>query len=327
MQMMTISEAAAVLNVSSTTIRSWEQRFGYPIPQRSPGGHRRFVYGEIVALREGLAEGLSISSAVSRARDGLASDSRGLVAALRGYDSTRADQAIEAALALRSLERTVEEVITPALERIAAEDSIESAAWAFAAQWASDWFSRARRLFAPPFRPFSIVIADASRDALDAQSPSIRAVELLLARGGANVMSVAATCTVGVGELVAAREADVILVAGAHVDDDHVARWVYAARRSSRPELSVALYRRPRRAANGRAAGIDALPDEPVRAARAILQHLHARDPFEQRSPARYSLTVLHEKDGLPSSEAALADDRPARRRAATSARGRALVA
>jgi DNA-binding transcriptional MerR regulator len=324
MQLMTISEAAGLLNVSSNTLRSWEQRFGFPVAQRSAGGHRRFVHGEISALKEGLGQGLSISSAVSRARDDISSDSRAVAAAVRGFDAPRADRAVEAALSLCSLERVIEEVIVPALEQVAEHDSIGSAAWAFAAQWACDWFSRARRLFVAPFRPFSIVIADASRDSLDAHAPSIRALELLLARGGATVLSVPASCALGVREMVAGRDVDVIVLAGEHLDDDAVARWVYAARRGSPAELPVAVYKRSAGAATARVAGIGKLPDDPVRAARAVLQHLHARDPFEQRSPAQYSVTVLGERE---QPNRARTPAHQARRRAPATPRRRALAA
>src|SRR5438046_7503789 len=107
------SEAAALLNVSPNTLRAWERRFGYPKPQRSPGKHRLYTHGEIAALRDALQEGLSISSAVSRAREGLSADTDSLVGALSSFDRYRADSALEAALALRSLERSVEEVLLP----------------------------------------------------------------------------------------------------------------------------------------------------------------------------------------------------------------------
>ena len=63
------SEAAAVLNVSPNTLRAWERRFGYPKPQRTAGKHRLYTHGEVAALRDALQEGLSISSAICRARD------------------------------------------------------------------------------------------------------------------------------------------------------------------------------------------------------------------------------------------------------------------
>src|SRR4030088_2929012 len=100
MRYLKTSEAAALLNVSPNTLRAWERRFGFPKPQRSPGKHRLFTHGEVAALRDALQEGLSISSAVSRAREGLATDTNSLVGALVSYERERADSAMEAALAL-----------------------------------------------------------------------------------------------------------------------------------------------------------------------------------------------------------------------------------
>ena len=60
------TEAATLLNVSPSTLRAWEQRFGFPQPQRSPGGNRYYTDGEVAALRAALEGGLSISSAVAR---------------------------------------------------------------------------------------------------------------------------------------------------------------------------------------------------------------------------------------------------------------------
>ena len=90
MRYLKTSEAAALLNVSPNTLRAWERRFGFPKPQRSPGKHRLYMYGEIAALRDALQEGLSISSAVSRAREGLASDASALIGALVSYVNFRA---------------------------------------------------------------------------------------------------------------------------------------------------------------------------------------------------------------------------------------------
>ncbi|MBV9310517.1 MAG: MerR family DNA-binding transcriptional regulator, partial [Solirubrobacterales bacterium] len=146
MRYLKTSEAAALLNVSPNTLRAWERRFGFPKPQRSPGKHRLFTYGEVAALRDALQEGLSISSAISRAREGLATDSNSLIGALVSYERERADGAIEAALSLRSVERSVEEVLLPTLDEISSRYTTESAAWAFAAHWAGDWLRRARHL-------------------------------------------------------------------------------------------------------------------------------------------------------------------------------------
>src|ERR1700759_5201118 len=131
MRYLKTSEAAALLNVSPNTLRAWERRFGFPKPQRSPGKHRLFTHGEVAALRDALQEGLSISSAISRAREGLTADTSSLVGALASYERDRADAAIEAALALRSVERSVQEILLPSLDEIARRHTVDSAAWAF----------------------------------------------------------------------------------------------------------------------------------------------------------------------------------------------------
>src|SRR3954447_131584 len=68
------SEAAAALNVSPNTLRAWERRFAYPKPQRTAGQHRLYTDRDIFALRDALQQGLSISSAVARAREAVSED-------------------------------------------------------------------------------------------------------------------------------------------------------------------------------------------------------------------------------------------------------------
>src|SRR2546421_4153851 len=219
------SEAAALLNVSPNTLRAWERRFGYPKPQRSPGKHRLYTHGEVAALRDALQEGLSISSAVSRAREGLSADTNSLVGALVSYEGERADVAIEAALALRSVERSVEEVLLPTLDEISRRYGTESAAWAFSAHWAADWLRRAQRLAPPPVRPVSVVIGDASRDELDRDAPYIRALELFCVRAGIKVLSLSARGVAGVGDALALHPPHLVVLAGGPLAGDTVAPW------------------------------------------------------------------------------------------------------
>lgn len=44
--LLTIEEAALVFNVSSKTLRRWEEQ-GYISPLRTPGGHRRYSKDQI----------------------------------------------------------------------------------------------------------------------------------------------------------------------------------------------------------------------------------------------------------------------------------------
>jgi DNA-binding transcriptional MerR regulator len=269
------SEAAALLNVSPNTLRAWERRFGFPKPQRSPGKHRLFTHGEIAALRDALQEGLSISSAVSRAREGLAADANSLVGALVSYERERADAAIEAALALRTVERSVEEVLLPTLEEILRRNGSESAAWAFATHWASDWLRRAIRLSPPPVRPISVVLGDATRDELDPDAPHLRALELFCARAGMDVLSLSARGVIGIGDAVAVHRPNLVVVAGSHLDDDAVARWAYAIRLAG-GAVPVAVYRRGTDRVRERSTGARNLPAGAGAAQRRIVEILEA---------------------------------------------------
>lgn len=271
MRYLKTSEAAALLNVSPNTLRAWERRFDFPKPQRSPGKHRLFTHGEIAALRDALQEGLSISSAVSRAREGLAADANSLIGALVSYERERADAAIEASLALRSVERSIDEVLLPTLDEIARRYGVDSAGWAFAAHWGADWLRRALHLAPPPVRPASILIGDASRDELDRDSPYIRALELFSARAGINVLSLSARGIAGIGDAVAIQRPDLVVLAGSHLDDDTVARWSYAVRLAA-GAMPMAVYRRGAEQIRVRTTGARNLPASPRAAQRRILE-------------------------------------------------------
>src|SRR5918999_285034 len=116
--------AAELLGVSPNTLRSWERRFGYPKPRRTQGGHRQYDLAELESLRRALLETHNISSAIELARqrgEGPSSPSR-LVDAWDHFDETLADRVMEESLAVRSVERSVEEVLLPALELASERD-------------------------------------------------------------------------------------------------------------------------------------------------------------------------------------------------------------
>src|SRR4051812_31916673 len=158
--------AAAMLGVSPNTLRSWERRFGFPEPKRTPGGHRQFDLAEIEALRAAFEETQNISSAVSIARQrgaGPASPSR-LRSAFVRFDEEAADRLLEESLAVRSVERTVQELLLPSVESLAGAASLPpSPEYGFAWRYATGWLAAATRVAPPAMRREGILVFDASK--------------------------------------------------------------------------------------------------------------------------------------------------------------------
>jgi MerR family transcriptional regulator, light-induced transcriptional regulator len=221
--------AAAMLGVSPSTLRSWERRFGYPEPRRSAGGHRQFDVAEIEALRAAFQETQNVSSAIALARDrgaGPATPPR-LRGALTRFDEAEADRVLEESLAVRSVERTVEEVLLPAVDGL----DQGSAEQAFAWRWATGWLAAAKRVAPPASRDDAVVVFDSSAagdtDALHAQ-----ALELALRRRGLRTLTLAATLDpTRLSRALHAVDPRAVVLTGGHASLDALARVVYAARR------------------------------------------------------------------------------------------------
>jgi DNA-binding transcriptional MerR regulator len=180
--------AAEVLGVSPNTLRSWERRYGYPVPKRTPGNHRNYELVELQTLRDALAETGNISSAIelSRQRQEAPASGGTLLAAFESFDEDAADRAVEESLVLRPLERTVEEMLLPAIDELAANPERE-AELEFAARWATGWLHGARRLASTASRPAGILLLDSSRGS-DVEAVHAQALDLALRRAGFRVL-------------------------------------------------------------------------------------------------------------------------------------------
>jgi DNA-binding transcriptional MerR regulator len=180
--------AAEVLGVSPNTLRSWERRYGFPTPRRTAGNHRNYELVELQTLRDALADTGNISSAIELARQRQAAPASdgSLQSAFEGYDEAGADRAVEESLALRPLERTVEELLLPAIDRLAADPGSE-AELEFAVRWATGWLHGARRLASAASRPAGILLLDSSRGQ-DAEAVHTQALDLSLRRAGFRVL-------------------------------------------------------------------------------------------------------------------------------------------
>lgn len=66
---LSIGELANRTDVRAATLRSWEGRYGFPVPRRLTGGHRRYEMGDIALIQDVLrlrASGMSLAAAISQ---------------------------------------------------------------------------------------------------------------------------------------------------------------------------------------------------------------------------------------------------------------------
>lgn len=83
---LTIREMAARSGVAQGTLRMWESRYGFPVPQRLPSGHRRYSEGQVDLVRQIARDreaGLTMRAAIDRARRASAPAEDSIFAALR----------------------------------------------------------------------------------------------------------------------------------------------------------------------------------------------------------------------------------------------------
>jgi hypothetical protein len=64
----TAETAAALLGTSTAILRAWEERFGFPVPERSDDGQPFYPDEMMIALRQALSRQLSVASAITEAR-------------------------------------------------------------------------------------------------------------------------------------------------------------------------------------------------------------------------------------------------------------------
>ena len=228
--------AAELLGVSPNTLRSWERRFGYPEPRRSAGGHRQYELGELEALRRALLETHNISSAIEVARqrgEGPGSANR-LLEAFDRFDDHLADRFLEESLSLRSIERTVEELLLPAIDLAADRDGRE-AEHEFACRWATGWLHAQRRVAPPATRPDGVLLFDSS-SALGAEVLHVQALELALRRAGFRVLLLSiGLAQERVSRAMRALDPTALVLCGNGATLDIVGRLVYAVRQQGSP--------------------------------------------------------------------------------------------
>jgi len=258
--------AAAMLGVSPNTLRGWESRFGYPAPSRSEGGHRQFELAEVEALRQALAETGEIGSAIAIARERGAQGATParLQGAFACFDAARADRILEESMALRSVERTVEKVLLPAVDALAGGEQAQphghmatesslgggcdggrvgGPEYCFGWRYATGWLAAAQRVAPPSTREQGVLIFDASPP-LHADALRTQALELFLRRAGLRVLALPVELDGSrIGNALRALQPSALVLAGRGAELDVIGRLVYAARRSAGGEIDVLDFR------------------------------------------------------------------------------------
>ena len=265
------SEAAAYLNVSPNTLRSWEQRFGFPRPQRSPGRQRIYPFAELVALREALTNGLTVSSAVSLASDATAVDENALTAALLSFNYDHADRVMERGLSLGTPEGAMLQVLLPALGQIEVKAGRDSAPWAFASRWADEWLSRTQRLAVAADGSARLLFADCFDSSASLDWIRARMLEVFCVRAGMSTLRLPVSAGRSLERATAAFAPNVLVLGGQARSPRDVEAFIRVVRTRARP-LTCMRYLCP-----DRMRGSTPLPDSPALARDDVLKHLQPR--------------------------------------------------
>ncbi|HTA13736.1 MAG TPA: MerR family transcriptional regulator [Solirubrobacteraceae bacterium] len=297
MSVIRTNAAAALLGVSPNTLRSWESRFGYPRPRRTEGGHRQFDLSEIEALRQAFSETQDISSAISVARErgeGPSTPAR-LGSALGSFSEEKADRLMEESLAVRSVERTIESVLLPAVQALAPEDGSErqsdapapagSPEFCFAWRYATGWLAAAQRVAPPASREEGVLIFDASRP-LDIDALHVQALELFARRAGLRVLTLPVELdSTRVGNALRAVRPRAMVLGGRSTSLEAIGRVVYATRQSAGElhELQVLDYRGALPETG--ASTVERIGPGPAEALRMLCEHLARPAPAARIAP------------------------------------------
>jgi MerR family transcriptional regulator, light-induced transcriptional regulator len=282
--------AAVMLGVSPNTLRSWERRYDFPRPMRSPGGHRQYALTEIESLRLALAETHNVSSAISLARErgeGPSSPCR-LSVAFAAFDEDRAGRLLEESLAFRSVERTIEEVLLQALASHLHPDR-PTVEYEFGWRFATGWLSAVKRLSPPASRRDGVLVLDASAQ-LDLDAVHAQALELILRRAGLRTLSFSpATDPTRLGRALRALEPRALVLTGRGVTLDSIGRLVYAVRSAS-GEVVVFDYRGA--VPETGASTVCRLGEAPIAARDLLIDRLERRAESTTRQPGPASTAV-----------------------------------
>ena len=128
---MPIAAVSSLLGIPVPTIRSWERRYGFPVPPRTKGKHRRYSIDEVEQLRlmrDEITRGHSASEAVDIVRRS-SNQERPRSALLDGF--------LEAAMRLDPTK--IREILTEGTESLGVEETMRDVALPAMREMGSRW--------------------------------------------------------------------------------------------------------------------------------------------------------------------------------------------
>lgn len=262
-----------MLGVSPNTLRSWEQRFGHPLPRRTDGGHRIFELSDIEALKQAFSETGDISSAISLARERGEGPStpRRLGDAFAAFEEGKADRLLEESLAFRSVERTIEEILLPPIDSLP-EGSPERS---FAIRYATGWIAAAKRVSPPCSETDGVIVFDGCEPG-SVHALHVQAFELMLRRLRMRTLCLPTRLEEQrIGSALIALHPTSIVLAGSGADMPTLSKLVHAARRLC-GEIEVYDFRGA--VPDTGASVVQRLGDSPMNAAESLRQRLLSVD-------------------------------------------------
>lgn len=223
-QSLKLSEVAREVHVSSTTIRSWERRYGWPRPFRTLGGHRRYTaddLDQLRMLRAELAKGRSVRRAIAlleRSRSQrFAAVVDGLVNAALALDARVLQHELARVADAATPEVAVERALLPSLRAVglrwahgSCDVASEHLLTTEVRSWLATHLARARGGGAPE----SVVLAAAPGEL---HTVGLEAFALLIARAGLGVVVLgASTPEASLARAVAAVRPRAVVVTSQH---------------------------------------------------------------------------------------------------------------
>ena len=190
---MTIAAVSSLLGIPVPTIRSWERRYGFPVPSRTRGKHRRYSVDEVDQLRmmrDEITRGHSASEAVDIVRRYATEDrpraellDRFLEASMK-LDPSKIRESLMTGAESMGVEDTMRTVALPAMREMGSRwkaGVCDTAHEHLATEAVRVWLARQSVMAPAPFRPFPLVLACGPKDL---HTIGLEAFGVVLARRG-----------------------------------------------------------------------------------------------------------------------------------------------